>query len=218
VKKITVLLAEDHETVRQALKLLIDGQPDMEVIAEAGNGRQAIALVQARQPAVTVIDISMPDINGLMATRLLTEHAPRTEIVALTRYSDHAYVKEMLAAGARGYVLKKSRSDELLAAIRAAAKGMQYLDTSLESEPGSFFKSPSGPAGPRLTGRESEVLRLMALGHSNKEIAASLDVTVKTIEVHKANAMRKLGMRGRIDVVRFAILQGWLERPEEPQP
>jgi DNA-binding NarL/FixJ family response regulator len=218
MKKISVLLAEDHETVRQGLKLLIDGQPDMEVIAEAGNGRQAIALVGARQPAVAVIDISMPDVNGLTATRQLTEHSPRTEVVALTRYGDHAYVKEMLAAGARGYVLKRSPSKELLAAIRAAANGRQYLDTSLTSEPGTFFKSPSGAVGPRLSGRESEVLRLMALGHSNKEIAGTLDVTVKTIEVHKANAMRKLGLRGRIDVVRFAVLQGWLREPEEPQP
>jgi DNA-binding NarL/FixJ family response regulator len=218
MRKISVLLVEDHETVRQGLKLLIDGQPDMEVIAEAGSGREALALADTRHPAVAVIDISMPDINGLTATRQLKERAPRTGVVALTRYNDHAYVKEMLGAGALAYVLKKSRSDELLAAIRAAAAGRQYLDTSLASEPSSFFKSPSGGGGPRLTARESDVLRMMALGHSNKEIASSLDVTVKTIEVHKANAMRKLELKGRTDVVKFAVLQGWLREPDEPRP
>ena len=218
MKKISVLLAEDHETVRQGLKLLIEGQADMEVIAEANDGREAVSLVEALQPDIAVLDVSMPQMNGLVATRHLSTRALRTAVVALTRYGDDAYVKEMLAAGARGYVLKRSPSSELLAAIRAAAQGKQYIDASLTQSSGSFFKSHSGAVGPRITGREREVLRLMALGHSNKEIASALDITVKTVEVHKANAMRKLGLQGRADVVRFAVLQGWLQEPEEPQP
>jgi DNA-binding NarL/FixJ family response regulator len=215
VKKIRVLLAEDHETVRQGLRLLIDGQADMEVIGEAGDGRAALTSVEVLKPEVAVLDISMPEMDGLAATRGITARVPQTAVVALTRYGDSAYVHEMLGAGARGYVLKQSASGELLAAIRAAAKGRQYVDTNLTArEAGSSFKPRSGgPAPPRITDREVEVLRLMALGHSNKDIAGTLDVSVKTVEVHKANAMRKLGLQNRIDVVRYALLQGWLREP-----
>ena len=215
MKKIRVLLAEDHETVRQGLKLLINGQPDMEVVGEASDGREALRSVEALKPEVAVLDISMPEMNGLTATRGIAERAPETAVVALTRYGDNAYVREMLGAGARGYVLKQSASGELLAASRAAARGKQYIDTSLATrEAGSSFKRKPGPtAPPRITDREMEVLRLMALGHSNKDIASSLEVSVKTVEVHKANAMRKLQLQSRIDVVRYALLQGWLREP-----
>ena len=213
MKKIRVLLAEDHETVRQGLRLLIDGQADMEVVGEAGDGHDAVHSVTTLRPEVAVIDISMPEMNGLAATRVIKERAPETKVVALTRYGDEAYVKEMFGAGARGYVLKQSASGELLAAIRAAARGKQYLDTGLASRAdGAVFTSRLGTR-PRITDRETEVLRFMALGHSNKEIAATLDVSVKTVEVHKTNAMRKLGLQGRIDVVRYAFLQGWLREP-----
>jgi DNA-binding NarL/FixJ family response regulator len=215
MKKIRVLLAEDHETVRQGLKLLIDGQADMQVVGEASDGREALRSVEALKPEVAVVDVSMPEMNGLAATRRITEQAPQTAVVALTRYGDRAYVQEMLVAGARGYVLKQSASAELLAAIRAAAHGKQYLDRNLDAhETGSMFKSRGrARAHPHITDREVEVLRLMALGHSNKDIAAALDVVVKTVEVHKANAMRKLGLQSRIDVVRYALLQGWLREP-----
>ena len=214
-KKIRVLLAEDHETVRQGLKLLIAGQADMEVVGEASNGREAVRSAEVLKPEVAVLDISMPEMNGLAATRAISERAPNTAVVALTRYGDNAYVQEMLGAGARGYVLKQSASGELLAAIRAAARGGQYVDSSLSSREAGALLKPRirGPAHPRITDREIEVLRLMALGHSNKDIAAALDVAVKTVEVHKANAMRKLGLQGRIDVVRYALLQGWLRDP-----
>jgi DNA-binding NarL/FixJ family response regulator len=214
VKKIRVLLAEDHETVRQGLKLLIDAQTDMQVVGEARDGREAITAVAALTADVAVLDISMPEMSGLAATRVIAERGPRTAVVALTRYGDEAYVQQMLGAGARGYVLKQSAPGELLAAIRAAANGKQYLDTALATrEPGPLFK-PRGQVGPpRITERETEVLRLMAAGHSNKEIAATLDLSVKTVEVHKSNAMRKLGLHSRIDVVRYALLQGWLRDP-----
>ena len=213
--KIRVLIAEDHETVRQGLKLLINSQADMEVIGEAGDGRAAVQRAESLKPAVAVLDISMPEMNGLAATRRIRECAPATAVVALTRYRDDAYVKELLAAGACGYVLKQSASIELLDAIRAAARGARYLDTALESGAANPpLRNRRGEAPrTRVTDREAEVLRLMAVGHSNKEIAASLDVSVKTVEVHKANAMRKLGLQGRIDIVKYALLQGWLRDP-----
>ena len=212
MSKIRVLLAEDHETVRQGLRLLIDRQPDMQVVGEAGDGRATLNAVAALQPQVAVVDISMPELNGLEATRGIREQAPTTAVVALTRHSDEAYVKELLNAGALGYVLKQSSSQELVAAVRAAAAGRRYLDSSLAA-PAAGLAHARKRVAPRPTNRETEVLRLMSLGHSNKEIAAALDVSVKTVEVHKANAMRKLGLSGRIDVVRYALLQGWLRDP-----
>jgi two-component system, NarL family, response regulator NreC len=215
VTKIRVLIAEDHETVRQGLKLLINSQADMEVIAEAGDGRAAVQRAESLKPAVAVLDISMPEMNGLAAARRIRECAPDTAVIALSRYRDNAYVKELLAAGAAGYVLKQSASIELLDAIRAAARGARYLDTALERDAAtSPLRNRRGdPPRRRVTDREAEVLRLMALGHSNKEIASSLEVSVKTVEVHKANAMRKLGLQGRIDIVKYALLQGWLRDP-----
>ena len=203
---IRVLLAEDHETVRQALCMLIDAEPDMEVVGEAANGRQAIERAAALRPDVVVLDLTMPEVSGLAAARQLAAIA---KIVALTRHGDDAYVQELLATGAVGYVLKQSPSAELLRAIRAAASGGRYLDSALPT-----LTEPRDPrrraATPLITERETEVLRLMAIGHSNKEIAADLGISVKTVEVHKANAMRKLGLRGRTDVVRYASLNGWL--------
>jgi DNA-binding NarL/FixJ family response regulator len=212
--RIRVVLADDHETVRQGLKLLVNGQPDMEVIGEAGDGRAAVARIEELHPTVAVVDVSMPGMNGLAATRDIRRVSPGTAVVALTRYDDEAYVHEFMAAGALGYVLKQSASRELLDAIRAAARGARYLDSALGTRvSGALKKAGGGPPRSRITERETEVLRLMALGHSNKEIAGALDLSVKTVEVHKANAMRKLGLSGRIDIVRFAMLQGWLQEP-----
>lgn len=209
--KIRILLAEDHETVRQGLKLLIDAQKDMEVVGEAGDGNVAVERAKALHPDVAVVDIAMPGSNGLIAARGIKASAPATEIVALTRYADTAYVKELLAVGATGYVLKQSASTELLRAIRAASRGERHLDASLlERDMARTERLRSPRARSPITEREREVLRLMALGHSNKEIAMALDVSVKTVEVHKANAMRKLELAGRIDVIKYAILQGWL--------
>ena len=217
--RIRVLLAEDHDTVRQGLKLLIDAQPDMTVVADVSNGRLALecARTLVPSPEVAVLDVSMPELNGLLATREMIDLLPGVAVVALTRYSDDAYVQAMLAAGARGYVLKQSDPSELLHGIRAAAAGQTYLDSALTARVADAFVSrhrraePSRP--PHITDRESEVLRLIAVGHSNKEIAGQLEISVKTVEVHKANAMRKLNLRGRIDIVRYAVLQGWLQDP-----
>jgi DNA-binding NarL/FixJ family response regulator len=213
-RRLRIVLADDHATVRQGLKLLLDAQPDMTVVGEAGDGTAAIQRVEELEPDVVVMDISMPGINGLNATRLLRKKDSGVRIVALTRYSDDAYLQEMLRAGVAGYVLKQSSSIELLQAIRAAAAGGQYLDSTVTGRvTGGFLARDrkTRHAPPSLTEREAEVLRLIARGYSNKEIAGQLDLSVKTVEVHKANGMRRLGLRGRIDIVRFAILQGWMQ-------
>jgi two-component system, NarL family, response regulator NreC len=213
--RIRVLLAEDHETVRQGLKLLLESQPDIEVVGEAADGRTALERTAALKPHVVVMDISMPDMNGLMATRTLKQTVPDVAVVALTRHGDDAYVQELLGAGATGYVLKQSASSELLCAIRSAAAGEKYLDSTLAARAADAYVSRHSKRSTRpvISDRESSVLRLMAVGHSNKEIASELEISVKTVEVHKANAMRKLGLRGRIDVVRFAVLNNWLQDP-----
>jgi DNA-binding NarL/FixJ family response regulator len=212
--KLRVLLADDHVTVRHGLKLFIDGQPDMVVVAEASDGATAVALALDFTPDVVVMDISMPGTNGLVATRTLRQARPDAAIVTLTRHADDAYLQELLRAGVSGYVLKQSPPSELLQAIRAAAAGRQYLDSALTARITAGFlgregQKPNRP-GAALSERESEVLRLIASGYSNKEIAARLALSVKTVEAHKANATRKLGLNGRIDIVKYAVLQGWL--------
>lgn len=207
-----VLLADDHVTVRHGLKLLVDGQPDMTVVAEASDGDSALTQARLHKPDVVVMDISMPGTNGLMATRALRREQPSMAIVTLTRHSDDAYLEELLRAGASGYVLKQSAPTELLQAIRAVAGGGHYVDSSLTGRLTASFLEREGGKAPvgALSDRENEVLRLVAAGYSNKEVAAQLSLSVKTVETHKANAMRKLGLSGRIDIVRYALLQGWL--------
>lgn len=213
--KIRVVLAEDHESVRQGLRLLLATKEDIDVVADAPNGRVALDRIKALKPDVAVLDLAMPEMNGLAATKAIKQAAPQVSVVALTRHADDAYVQELLSAGASGYVLKQSPIEELLKAIRAVAAGDRYLDSTLVARNAKAYLSrySSEPSRPPITDREASVLRLMAIGHSNKEIANALDIAVKTVEVHKANAMRKLNLRGRIDVVRYAVLSGWLQDP-----
>jgi DNA-binding NarL/FixJ family response regulator len=212
--RLRILLADDHVIVRHGLKLLIDGQPDMTVISEASDGETAVQRAVELKPDVIVMDVSMPGMNGLVATRKLKQLQPRAAIITLTRHSDDAYLQELLRAGVSGYVLKQSAPTELLQAIRAAAGGGQYLDSALTARVTAGFLGKQGKRetqpGVTVSERESEVLRLIASGHSNKEIASRLSLSVKTVEAHKANAMRKLGLTGRIDIVKYALLQGWL--------
>ncbi len=211
-RRLRIVLADDHVTVRHGLKLIIDGQPDMMVVAEASDGDAAVQQALALEPDVVVMDISMPGMNGLMATRALKQRRGAAPIVMLTRHGDDAYLEELLRAGASGYVLKQSPPTELLQAIRAAAEGGLYIDSTLIGRVTAGFLKREGrkPAGGTPSDREIEVLRLIASGHSNKEIAARLTLSVKTVEAHKANGMRKLGLTGRIDIVKYAVRQGWL--------
>ena len=212
---IRILLADDHVTVRHGLKLLIDGQADMTVVAEASDGATALQSALDLEPDVVVMDISMPGMNGLVATRSLKEKRPEMAVITLTRHGDDAYLQELLRAGVSGYVLKQSAPSELLQAIRVAAAGGQYLDSTLTARVTAGFLGREGKRvgkqGATISDREAAVLRLIASGYSNKEIAARLDLSVKTVEAHKANAMRKLGLGGRTDIVKYAILQGWLD-------
>jgi two-component system response regulator NreC len=212
--KLRIMLAEDHLTVREGIKLLVNAQPDMEVIGEVGDGSAALKEVQKLHPDIIVMDISMPELNGLKATKKLKQVCPDVKVLTLTRHTDDAYLQQLIEAGASGYVLKQSAPSELIRAIRSIAEGNSYLDPSLTNKLFGGYASRSALRGERkseLTDREAEALRLIAWGYSNKEIAARMNVSVKTIEAHKANAMRKLDMRSRIDIVRYAILQGWLQ-------
>jgi DNA-binding NarL/FixJ family response regulator len=213
-RKARILLAEDHETVREGLKLMLNMQADMEVIGEAGDGATAIERATALHPDVVVLDISMPGMNGLHAAEALRHCCPSVKVLTLTRHSEEGYLHQLLRAGVSGYVLKQSRPNELLHAIRSIIAGGNYLDPAVAGKViGSYGRrSADEPAiTSTLSGRESEVLRLIAWGYSNKEIAARFELSVKTVETHKANAMHKLGMSSRIDIVRYALLQGWLQ-------
>ncbi|HWS55335.1 MAG TPA: response regulator transcription factor [Pyrinomonadaceae bacterium] len=210
-----VLLAEDHEMVREGIKALVNAQPDMEVVGEASGGRLAVQLAQEVQPDVIVIDISMPELNGLKATERIRQVCPHVRVLTLTRHTDAGFIQQLFAAGASGYVLKQSASAELVRAIRAVAAGGNFLDPQITGKVIGGYISQQARVGDdaqgELSERESEVLRLIAWGHSNKEIAARLQISVKTVEAHKANTMKKLGLTSRIDIVRYALLQGWLE-------
>lgn len=212
--RLRIVLGDDHAIVRQGLKLLIDGQPDMIVVGEGSDGVSVLERARALEPDIVVMDISMPAMNGLVATRTLKRRQPGVAIVALTRHEEETYVQELLRAGASGYVLKQSPPPELLKAVRAVAAGGIYLDPAISSRvadgllDGRAARRP--PSGAAITERESEVLRFVAIGHSNKDIAERLAISVKTVEIHKANAMRKLGLAGRVDVIRYGALLGWL--------
>lgn len=214
-EKLRILIVEDHQTVREGIKLLVDAQPDMEVVGEAGDGEIAIREAVRLKPDLVLMDISMPTLNGLRATRRLRLDYPNLRILMLTRHTDDGYLQQLIEAGANGYVLKQSAPTELINAIHTIASGNAYIDPSLTRKVfGGYVNRSSSLRGEgkgSLTDREEEVLRLISFGYSNKEIGARLDLSVKTIEAHKSNAMRKLGISSRIDIVRYAILQNWLQ-------
>jgi len=213
--KLRIFIAEDHQTVREGIKLLVNAQPDMEVIGEAGDGETALKEVARLNPDIVLMDISMPTMNGLKATKRLRAASSNVKILTLTRHTDDGYLQQLIGAGANGYVLKQSAPNELINAIRTIGEGNAYIDPSLTRKVmgGYVNKAESlrGEGKGELTDRESEVLRLISFGYSNKEIGSRLDVSVKTVEAHKANAMRKLGISSRIDIVRYAILRDWLQ-------
>jgi two-component system response regulator NreC len=213
-QKLRILLAEDHQTVREGIKLLVNAQPDMEVVGEAGDGELAIKEAMRLDPDIVLMDISMPNLNGLKATKKLRSISTDVKILTLTRHTDDGYLKQLIAAGANGYVLKQSAPTELINAIRTVASGNAYLDPSLTRKVmGGYVSRADSQRGENkadITDREAEVLRLISFGYSNKEIGTQLDLSVKTVEAHKANAMRKLGITSRIDIVKYAILRDWL--------
>src|SRR5215218_9592035 len=218
--KLRVLLADDHNVVRAGLRSLIDAQDDMEAVGEAADGEAICRLAADLAPDVIVMDVSMPILGGARATERIKRDRPETKVLALTVHEDRGYLQQLLQAGASGYLLKRAAAEDLIHAIRAVARGGTYLDASLTGKVlGGLMGRPArpgSPAGDMLSDREEEVLRLIARGHTNREIAAQLDVSVKTVETHKARAMEKLGLDSRADIVGHAILRGWLSEGEPP--
>jgi len=213
--KLRVYLVDDHVIVREGLKALINTQPQMEVSGEAGDGRTACQEVQELQPDVVVMDVSMPKMNGAQATVQLKQACPNIKVLALTVHEDKGYLRLLLEAGASGYVLKRAAAEELIHAIRTVAAGGMYLDPALAGKVvGSFVRAPAAhgaPEGADLSDREEEVVRLIAAGYSNKEIAARISLSVKTVETYKARSMEKLGLDSRAELVRYAVQRGWLQ-------
>jgi len=216
MEKIQILLAEDHQTVREGIKMIINAEDDMTVIGEAGDGREVINLAQKLNPQVILMDISMPELNGLVATAKLKRILPQIKILTLTRHTDNAYLQELLQAGVNGYLLKQSASTELLRAIRLVNSGGSYLDPEITGKVLANYsennlKLRGEVRGEKPTEREAEVLRHIALGYSNREIGEKLNISIKTVEAHKANALKKLDMSSRREIMSYAILQGWMQ-------
>ncbi len=207
---IRVLLADDHETLREGLRALFETLPGEEVVGDVADGDDAVAAAASLHPDLVVLDLSMP-VNGFDVMRRLKTQVPRVGIVVLTRHRDEAHVREALAAGASGYVLKQSNFQEVVRAVEATMRGDVYLDSRLASLVPEIGEATT--AGGLLTSRETEVLRRAAAGDSNKSIASGLGISVKTVEVHKANAMRKLSLRDRSELVQYALQRGWLQEP-----
>lgn len=219
--KLRVLLVDDHAVLRSGLKLIINAQADMAVVGEAGGGREAIRQFQACQPDIVLMDISMPDLDGEAATAQLKWTYPLVRVLALTRHGDQGYLRRLLQAGASGYILKKTPIQELLKAIRIVANGGTYVDPSLaaalvDSSVGRATTTGADRPADALTTREEEVLRLVAWGRSNQEIGILLNISVKTVEYHKANAVAKLGLHSRTAILRYALAHGWLHDDEGP--
>lgn len=216
--RLRVVLADDHPVVLAGVKALLSAAPDIEVVGEASTGEAALALVRDRCPDVAVLDISMPGMNGVEIARRLGTECPAARLLALTAHEDRAYLQQMLEAGARGYLLKRSAAEELLRAVRAVAAGGVFLDPAV-AELALAAPAAPAPSGSEtvLSPREEDVLRHTALGLSNKEIAWRLELSTKTVETYKARATEKLGLRTRSDVVRFGAKQGWLRELDEPK-
>jgi len=210
--KLRVLLADDHAVVREGLKAMINSQTGLEVVGEAGDGPEALTKAAELDPDVVVVDVSMPGLNGAQVTTRLMEARPDRKVLALTIHEDRSYLRRLLEAGASGYILKQSPAAEIIHAIRAVAGGGTYIDPTLAaSMVGPFVGREGGTAPPTgLSEREEEVVSLIAQGYSNKEIAARLRLSVKTVETYKSRSLEKLGLRSRVDIVKYATQRGWL--------
>jgi DNA-binding NarL/FixJ family response regulator len=215
VKKITVLLADDHMVVRQGLRALLTTEKDIEVVGEAETGRQAVEMTRQLHPNVVLMDIVMPSLNGLEATRQITKQVPSSKVLILTSYGDDEYVKRLTEVGASGYLIKQTAAAELLKAIRDVEKGHMALSPSIASR---FQDNPSPPSSSsplpgllsnnHLTPREAEVLQLIAEGQTNKQIAAELGISAKTVEKHRQQVMNKLKIHDVAGLTRYALSKG----------
>lgn len=215
MSKIRLLLVDDHEIVRAGLRMLFLAEEDMEIVAEAGSGAEALTAVSQTRPDVVIMDVAMPGMSGIEATRRIKEASPETAVLALTMHEDEQYFFEMLNAGASGYVPKRAAPDDLVSAIRAVSQGQAFLYPSLAKLlVQDFLQRSDGERGDEetavtgLTPREREVLIAIAEGHTNREIAEKLVISVKTVDRHRENIMRKLNLHNRVELVKYAIEKG----------
>jgi len=210
-KRIRILLADDHAMVRQGFRMILAAQADMEIVGEAGNGREAVTLAAELTPDVVVMDVAMPELNGIEATRRITDASPRTRVLALSMYKDSVYVREILRAGARGFLLKDAIDRDLLAAVRSVAAGEGYLSPAVsEAVLSDYRRSVTDPID-LLSSREREVLQMIAEGKTNKDIATTLKLSVYTVDAHRGRIMEKLNMHSVGELVRFAVRKGLID-------
>jgi len=214
-KRIRILLADDHAVMRSGLRLLIDNQADMEVVGEAGDGLQAVDQSTALQPDVVVLDLTMPLMDGLTCLCQIRERTPQTRVLVLTMHADEQYLRDALARGASGYVVKQAADQEVLSAIRAVMRDEMYIHPSMtKALLGEWVDPTAGARGAdpasALSEREMQVIKQVARGHTNHEIAEKLSLSVKTVETYRSRAMEKLGLSGRAALVRYAMEQGWM--------
>jgi DNA-binding NarL/FixJ family response regulator len=211
IKKIKVLIADDHVMVRQGFMVLLNAQPDIEVIGEAADGNEMVELTETLHPDVVLADISMPNLNGIEATKLIHQRNPEMPVVMVTTHTSSSYVVRALRSGARGYVVKNDDFQHVIQAIKAVSLGQRYLSTLVSEQ--IIDSVVSGTSGEfnldeRISIREREILQLLAEGNSNSQIAKKLVISARTVETHRTNIMRKLELSSQIDILRYAIQHG----------
>lgn len=215
LRALRIVVADDHPIVRDGIRSLIDAQEGMSVVGEAGDGAEALQVVAMLAPDVLVVDMSMPQLNGAQVTRRVRQNWPAVRVIALTVHDDRDYLAQLLNAGVSGYVVKRAASSELIRAIHTVMDGGVYLDPRVAGTVVNRFvgdaSEPSREPPGELSDREREVLKQVGRGFSNKEIAVQLAISVKTVETYKARILEKLGLRGRADMVRYALRRGWLD-------
>lgn len=211
MKPLRILIADDHEIVRQGVRTILEAQPGWDVVAEGQNGLEAVDQARETKPDIVLLDISMPQMNGLEAAKQILEMLPGTQVLILTMHESDELVREMLAVGARGYILKTDAKRDLVSAVRSLSERRPFFTSKVAEMVLAGYRERNGPSaaeismGDRLTSRERQIVQLLAEGKTSKEVAAALDISIKTADTHRANVMRKLDLHSLADVVRYAI-------------
>jgi DNA-binding NarL/FixJ family response regulator len=212
MRALRILLADDHTVVRQGLRKVLEERPEWQVVAEAGDGRTAVRLAEEHKPDVAVVDVAMPLLNGIEATRQITKRAPQTKVLVLSMYSDEAYVTQMLKAGAKGYLLKDSADVDLLEAVQAVSQGKSFFSPAVARLMSDDYRHQRGEHAvdryESLSDREREIFQLVAEGKTNKEMAALLFISPSTVETHRARVMEKLDLHSAAEIVLYAVRRG----------
>jgi two-component system, NarL family, nitrate/nitrite response regulator NarL len=218
--RIKLMIVDDHPIVRRGIGMCLASQPHMEIVGEAGNGREALRLARALQPDIMLMDIDMPEMNGLVVADLLRRELPKIKVLILSMHTNKEYVLRIIQCGARGFVLKEASTEELVQAIESVSAGEAYFSSEVARVALNQFVRGNGeaPGAPRLTNREREVLVQIAEGKSNKEVACQLDIGVRTVETHRERIMRKLDIHSVAGLTRFAIVNGLITLERELHP